>query len=152
VWILVSQTKGRIWYSGKVAGSWIKLYKKVFHNSHSWPNIILLIKLKNPWRVGHVACVGEKRNAYRVSVWTPERKDLYLKGRIILKWFLKIWCEDFHWILLNLDDNRCQAVVNTVRNPRLSQNTGNFVSGWLTIGSLRRVQLHGVWCRPCGLY
>lgn len=85
VWISVSHTKRRIWYWGKATGSWIKLHKKIFHNLHSWPNIILLINLKNVWRVGHVACVGEKRNTYRVSVWKPERKRPILEGEDNIK-------------------------------------------------------------------
>ena len=41
----------------------------------------------------HVACMGEKRNAYRLVVGKPERKNnwynLGLYGMIILKWLLK---------------------------------------------------------------
>jgi hypothetical protein len=47
---------------------------------------------------GHVTCIGEKRNAYRVLlVGTPEGKcdveDLDIDGRIILKWVLQKWIE-----------------------------------------------------------
>jgi len=43
--------------------------------------------------VGHVACVGERRNACTVLVGKPYGKmtleDLGLVGRVILKWMLK---------------------------------------------------------------
>jgi hypothetical protein len=42
---------------------------------------------------GHVACMGEKRYAYRVLVWNPDGKRhfrrLGAEGRIILKWIVK---------------------------------------------------------------
>jgi len=45
--------------------------------------------------VGHVACVGERRDAYRVFVGKPEGeshlKDLGMDGRSILKWICKQW-------------------------------------------------------------
>jgi hypothetical protein len=45
--------------------------------------------------VGHVACVGERRSAYRIFVGTPEGKshleDLGMDGKSLLKWICKKW-------------------------------------------------------------
>jgi hypothetical protein len=39
---------------------------------------------------GHVALMGEKRNAYRILVGKPkEKEDLDVGGKIILKWILE---------------------------------------------------------------
>ena len=45
--------------------------------------------------MGHVACVGESRGAYRVLVGKPEGKkplgNTGVGGRIILKWISRKW-------------------------------------------------------------
>jgi hypothetical protein len=38
------------------------------------PNITVAIKLRRVKWVGHVTCMGEMRNAYRISVGKPEGK------------------------------------------------------------------------------
>lgn len=41
---------------------------------YSLPNTIGMIKSRRVRWVGHVICMGEKRNAYRVSMGKPEGK------------------------------------------------------------------------------
>jgi hypothetical protein len=41
---------------------------------YSSPNIIIILKLRKMRWLGHVARMGEKRNAYRILVGKPERK------------------------------------------------------------------------------
>jgi hypothetical protein len=41
-----------------------------------WKRIIRMIKSKRMRWAGHVAQMGEKRNAYRISVGKPEGKRL----------------------------------------------------------------------------
>jgi hypothetical protein len=53
---------------------------------YSWPNIIRIIKVR--W-TGHVARMGEKRNAYRILVGKPEGKRPLRRWGTILKWFLR---------------------------------------------------------------
>jgi hypothetical protein len=56
----------------EVAGEWRKLYNEELDNLCSSPNIIRQIK---SWRMkwaGHVACMGEERNVYKVLVEKPE--------------------------------------------------------------------------------
>jgi hypothetical protein len=55
-------------------GGWRKLHKEELHNLHSSPGIIRIIKSRRMGWAGHVARIGEKRNAYRILVGTPERK------------------------------------------------------------------------------
>jgi hypothetical protein len=45
------------------------MHTKALHSLYSLPNIIRMIR----W-AGHVACMGEKRNAYRVLVGKAEGK------------------------------------------------------------------------------
>jgi hypothetical protein len=46
-------------------------------------------------QAGHVACVGDRRAAYRVLVGNLRKReylaDLGLYGRIILKWIFNNW-------------------------------------------------------------
>jgi hypothetical protein len=58
-----------------VTGDWTKLHNEELHNMYSSPNIITMIKSRRMRWVGHVARVGEKRNAYRILVGKPEGKS-----------------------------------------------------------------------------
>jgi hypothetical protein len=45
-----------------------------FHNVYCSSVIIIVIKSRRVRCAGYVACMGTKRNAYRVLVGKPERK------------------------------------------------------------------------------
>jgi hypothetical protein len=57
-----------------VTGGWRKLHYEELHNLYSSPSIIRIIKSKRMRWAGHVARMGEKRNAYRILVGKPEGK------------------------------------------------------------------------------
>jgi hypothetical protein len=59
----------------EVTGEWRKLHNKELHDLYSSQSILRTIK---SWRmrwVGHIARMGEKRNAYRLLVGKPEGKN-----------------------------------------------------------------------------
>jgi hypothetical protein len=58
----------------EVTGERRKLYNEELHNLNSSPEIIRQIKSKRMTWVGHVTCMGEGRNVYRVLVGKPEGK------------------------------------------------------------------------------
>jgi hypothetical protein len=66
------------------------------------------------WRAGHVARMGEKRNAYRILVWKARRKerdhleDQDVDGLTILKWILEIEWDGMDWV--DVTQNRYQVV------------------------------------------
>jgi hypothetical protein len=57
-----------------VTGDWRKLHNEELHNMYSLPNIIRMIKSKRMRWAGHVARIGDTRNAYRILVGKPEGK------------------------------------------------------------------------------
>jgi hypothetical protein len=57
-----------------VTGEWKKLHNEELRDLYSSPRIIRIIKSKRMRWVGHVARMGEKRNAYRLLVGKPEGK------------------------------------------------------------------------------
>jgi hypothetical protein len=57
-------------------GGWRKLHNEELHNLYSSPSTIRMIKSSRMRWSGHVAQIGEKRNAYRILVGKPERKRL----------------------------------------------------------------------------
>jgi hypothetical protein len=66
-----------------------RLHNKELYALHSSPNIIRVIKSRILRWAGHVACMVERRGAYRALVGRPEGKrhlkDPGVDGRIILK-------------------------------------------------------------------
>jgi hypothetical protein len=58
----------------EVTGEWRRLHNGELHNLYSSPDIIRQIKSRRVRWAGHVACMGEGRNVYRVLVRKPEGK------------------------------------------------------------------------------
>jgi hypothetical protein len=56
----------------EVTGGWRKLHDEECHNLNSLPSITRMIKPRRMRWTGHVARMGEKRNAYRILVGKPE--------------------------------------------------------------------------------
>jgi hypothetical protein len=59
----------------EVTGEWRKLHNKELHDLCCSPSIIRIIKSRRMRWAGHVARMGEKRNAYRLLVVKPEGKS-----------------------------------------------------------------------------
>jgi hypothetical protein len=62
-------------------GEWRKLHNKELHDLYSSPSIIRIIKSRRMRRVGHVARMGEKRNAYRLLVGKARGKETTRKTK-----------------------------------------------------------------------
>jgi hypothetical protein len=58
----------------EVTGDWRKLHNEELHNLYSSPNIIRMIKSRRMKWTGHLARMGETRNAYRILLGKPEGK------------------------------------------------------------------------------
>jgi hypothetical protein len=65
----------------EVTGGWRKLHNEELHKLDSSPSIIRIIKSRRMSWAGHVARMGEKRNAYRILVGKPERKETTRKTK-----------------------------------------------------------------------
>ncbi|KAJ4449029.1 hypothetical protein ANN_00423 [Periplaneta americana] len=61
----------------EVTGEWRKLHNTELHALYSSPDIIRNIKSRRLRWAGHVAHMGESRNAYRVLVGRPEGKKTF---------------------------------------------------------------------------
>jgi hypothetical protein len=60
------------WNVNEVTGGWRKLHNEELHNLYSSPSMIRMIKSRRMRWAGHVARMGEKRNAYRILMGKPE--------------------------------------------------------------------------------
>jgi hypothetical protein len=83
---------------------------------------------------GHVAHVGESRGEYRDLVGKTEKKRPIVRhGR---RWednikmhLQEVGCGDMDWIDMAQDRDSWRALVNAVKNLRVAQNAGNFLTG-----------------------
>jgi hypothetical protein len=87
-------------------------------------SIIRIIKSRRMRWAGHLARIGEKRNAYRLLMGKPKGKRPL--GRPRYRWVDKIRMDlgevgwgDVDWISLAQDRNRWRALVNSVLNLRV---------------------------------
>jgi hypothetical protein len=85
-----------------------------------------MIKSRRMRWSGHIACMGEKRNAYRILVGNPEGKRplgrptiLKYLINLILKWILERW-DGIDWIDQAQDRNQWRDLVNAVMNLRVA--------------------------------
>jgi hypothetical protein len=95
----------------EVTGEWRKLHNEELRDLYSSPGIIRMIKSRRMRWAGHVARMGEKRNAYRLLVGKPEGKRPL--GRPSRRWvdnirmdLGKVGWGDVDWIGLAKDRNR----------------------------------------------
>jgi hypothetical protein len=58
----------------EVTGEWRKLHNEELHDLYSSPSIIGIIKSRSMRWAGHVARMGDNKNAYRLLVEKPEGK------------------------------------------------------------------------------
>jgi hypothetical protein len=74
-----------------------KLHNKELHDSYFSPSIIRIIKSRRMRWAGHVARMGEKRNAYRLLVEKPKGKRPL--GRPRLRWVenIRMGCCGLNW-------------------------------------------------------
>jgi hypothetical protein len=108
----------------EMTGGWRKLHNKELHGLYSSPIIVRVIKARRMRWAGHVARMGEVRDAYNILVGRPEgRRPL---GRPRCRWednikmdLREIGFGDVDWIHRAQDRYRWQALVNTAMNLRV---------------------------------
>jgi hypothetical protein len=108
----------------EVTGEGRKLHSGELHNLYLSPDIIRQIKSRRMRWAGHVACMGEGRNVYRVLVGKPEGKGPPERPRRRWEDGIKMDLREIgwggvEWIHLAQDRDRWRAVVNAVMNPRV---------------------------------
>jgi hypothetical protein len=59
---------------GEAVEEWRRLHNEELHNLYASPYIIRLINIRRVRYAGHVACMEEMRNAYKILIWKPEGK------------------------------------------------------------------------------
>jgi hypothetical protein len=108
----------------EVTGEWRKLRNEELHDLYSSPSIIRIMKSRRMRWAGHVAPMGEKRNAYTLLVGKPqERRPL---GRPRRRWvdnismdLVEVGWGDVDWIGPAQNRDKWRALVNSVLNLRV---------------------------------
>jgi hypothetical protein len=95
----------------EVAGDWRRLHNEELHNLYASPHIVTVIKSRRIRWSGHVALMGDMRNAYNILVGKPERKRP--PGRPRRRWqenikmyLMEIGFKGVDWIRLVLDRDK----------------------------------------------
>jgi hypothetical protein len=103
----------------KVAGSGRKLHHEELYNLYTSPNVIRLIKTMR-W-TGHVACMEQMKNSYRILLRKPKGKRLL--GRPRYRWednirmnLREIGWEGVDWKYLTQNKDQWQALMNMIMN------------------------------------
>jgi hypothetical protein len=74
----------------EVTGGWRKLHNEKLHNLYTSTSMMRIIRTRRTRWSGHVARMGEKRNACRIFVGKLEKmRPVGVGGCIILKWILE---------------------------------------------------------------
>ncbi|KAJ4450866.1 hypothetical protein ANN_02298 [Periplaneta americana] len=112
----------------EVTGEWRKLHNTELHALYSSPDIIRNFKSRRLRWAGHVARMGESRNAYRVLVGRPEGKRPL--GRPRRRWednikmdLREVGYDDREWINLAQDRDQWRAYVRAAVNLWVQQVT-----------------------------
>ncbi|KAJ4447183.1 hypothetical protein ANN_09184 [Periplaneta americana] len=108
----------------EVTGEWRKLHNTELHALYSSPDIIRNLKSRRLRWAGHVARMGESRNAYRVLVGRPEGKRPL--GRPRRRWednikmdLREVGYDDRDWLNLAQDRDRWRVYVRAAMNLRV---------------------------------
>jgi len=109
----------------RVTGEWRKLHNEELCDLYSSPSIFRVIKSRRMRWAGHVTCMGERIDVYKVLVGKHEGKRPL--GRPRHRWednikmdFQEVECGGIDWITLVQDRNRWQEHVNVVMNLRVA--------------------------------
>ncbi|KAJ4436659.1 hypothetical protein ANN_16790 [Periplaneta americana] len=123
----------------EVTGEWRKLHNTELHALYFSPDIIRNIKSRRLRWAGHVARMGESRNAYRVLVGRPDGKRPL--GRPRHRWednikmdLREVGYDDRDWINLAQDRDQWRAYVRAAMNLRQKDRP----EGKRPLGSPRR--------------
>jgi hypothetical protein len=79
----------------EVVGGWRRLHNEELRNFYVSLNIIRVIKSGRVTWAGHVACMGEMKNAYKILVGTSDGKRLL--GRPRRRWQKSLDLRDIGW-------------------------------------------------------
>ena len=108
----------------EITGERRKLHNAELHALYSSPNIIRNLKTRRLRWAGHVARMGQPRNAYRVLVGKPRGKRPL--GRPRRRWednikmdLREVGCDPGDWIALAEDRDQWRAYVRAVMNLRV---------------------------------
>ena len=93
----------------EVTDEWRRLCNEELHDLYSPANIIRMMESRMRW-ARHVACMGDRKGAYRVLMGhfraRDTLEDLNVDGNIILKSIFKKWDRVMDWVDLAQDRDR----------------------------------------------
>jgi hypothetical protein len=109
-----------------------KIYNEEIHNLCATPDTIRVIKSRKMRWAGHVAHMGELRNAYRILFRKLDGKRPLRRARCRWKGNTRMDLKENGWEGVDwmhvAQDEQWQALMNTVMNIWVSHEAGNFLT------------------------
>jgi hypothetical protein len=108
-----------------VTREWRKILNEELTDLYSSPNIVRVIKSRRMRWAGHVACMGERRGAYRVLVGKPVGKGQLGRPKHLWEHNIKMDLQDdgegggIELLDLAQERDRWRALLNAVMNFRV---------------------------------
>jgi hypothetical protein len=81
----------------EVVGGWRRLHVVELPDFYSSPNITRVIKTRRMRWVGHVACLGQIRNACKILIIKPEGKKPLVRHRQGWEYYIRMDLREIGW-------------------------------------------------------
>jgi hypothetical protein len=87
-----------IWEHGSEENVWAHEGGEIYRWAQQFCNLYHIKSMTKQWRTMHAACMGERRNAYSISIGKPEAKRPHGRPRRKWEYNIKMDLKEIRWL------------------------------------------------------